>query len=178
MKTFYAKILSVTLLTVISSGYTDAQSRSVGLSSSFSGFALCYEQAVEDDTFLEVSLKAETGEMLQDRALFPGCSASFSWNMTLRSWQSRNNESLDFFVGTGATVGWLEDYRKDMGITVGLKGRAGIRCSFSRNIEISACLSPVIGAHVIVHEDSMTMDFYRYGLLKLIMPEIGIRYCF
>jgi len=172
------KILAVSVLTVIFAGRVHAQPESLGATFSFSGISVCYEHEVNDDTFLDFAVKADTGEMYLSRERFPGISASFTWNMILKTWDSGNGQKIDLTAGTGMAFGWSKDFMKDRGFNLGLKGRVGARFRFTRNIGISVCVAPVLGMHMTLLKDSIRMEYYRYGLLNAIMPEIGIRYMF
>lgn len=172
------KILAVSALTVIFAGNAYAQPKSFGTAFSFNGIGLSYEHCVNDETFIELSVKTMTGEAFMDREQYPGVSASFTWNMIMKTWDSRNGERIDFFAGPGLAAGWSKDLLKERGFHVGLAGRVGVQCSFSRNIEISACVAPVLGIHMVFLKESIRMEYYRYGLINMVMPEIGIRYRF
>ena len=158
--------------------YAYAQPKSLGTSYSFSGMALSYEHYLTNDSFAEISLKGETGEMFMGRTEIPGVSASFTWNMNIYDWTSRNGNTVSIFAGPGLTAGWGEDLRKQSGGFIGLKGRVGGECSFNRKVIISFSVSPVIGTHAVLLEDSIRMTYYRYGLLGAVIPEIGIKYRF
>lgn len=167
-------LLAATALT----GEVAAQSKSLGSLWSFSGIGISYEHRTDNDTFAEISLKAEMGEVYFGRANIPGCSAAFTWNIVFKSWQSKNGNRIDLFGGPGAIAGWANDYFEDTGVFFGMKGRIGVECTFSRKITISACLSPIIGSHAMLLDESVKMHFYRYGLMNALFPEIGIRYSF
>lgn len=172
------KILAVSFMIVIFAGSAHAQPESLGAAFSFSGISICYEHGVADDTFMEFTLKAETGESYLSREDSPGISASFTWNMIMKTWDSGDGETIDLFVGPGLAAGWSKDFMKERGLNLGLKCRLGVQFGFTRNIEVSACLAPVLGMHMTLLKDSIRMEYYRYGLLNMIMPEIGIRYRF
>lgn len=172
------KILTVSFLTVILAGNANAQPESFGTTFSFNGIGLCYEHSVNENTFMEFALKTMTGEAFMNREEYPGVSVSFTWNMIMKTWDSRNGERIDLFAGPGLAAGWSKDFMKERGFNIGLAGRVGVQCSFSRNVEISACVTPVLGMHMVLLKESIRMEYYRYGLLNTIMPEIGIRYRF
>ena len=178
MSADYLKILTVLLMTVSCAGKISAQDNSIGMAYTFSCIGLCYERDIRQDTFIDLSLKAETGEILLDRATAPGISASFTWNTILGSRELNETDRIDFFAGPGVHVGWSQDFRKGKGINFGLKGSVGLRFRFARNAEISLCVSPVIGIHMTMQKEGMRMEYYRYGLLNTIIPEAGIRYRF
>lgn len=172
------KILTISVLTVIFTGNAFAQPKSFGTSFSFNGIGVSYEHNVNDDTFMEFAVKARTGEAFMNREPYPGLSVSFTWNMILKTWDSRNGERIDLFAGPGLAAGWSKDFMKERGFNIGLVGRVGVQCCFTRNVEISACVAPVLGMHMVLLKESIRMEYYRYGLLNIIMPEIGIRYRF
>lgn len=178
MMPFERKILTLAAISLILMGECMARSKTVGAAFSFSGISLSYEHYTDSDSFMDISLKAECGDLFFGKAAYPGISTSFTWNLIFARITSRNGNEIRFFAGPGMTVGWANDIYKPEGVIFGLKGRAGAECSFSRNITISASLSPVIGTHMIVAKDFVDMRHYRMGLLSAVLPEIGIRYTF
>ena len=60
----------------------------------------------------------------------------------------------------------------------GLKGRAGVRIEYDRNINITAAVSPVLGMYLYTKDETVMMRYYRYGLLQTLMPELTISYRF
>lgn len=166
------------MMMVSCAGKISAQDNSIGMSYSFNHIGICYERDISQDTFMNLCIAAETGEILLDRTGAPGISASFTWNTILAGRQFNESDRIDFYVGPGVHVGWSQDYRKDKGISFGLKGSVGMRFRFARNAEISLCVSPVIGLHLTLQKGSMKMEYYRYGLLDAVIPVAGIRYRF
>jgi hypothetical protein len=59
-----------------------------------------------------------------------------------------------------------------------VKGRAGVRIEYDRNINITAAVAPVLGMHLSMKDETVMMRYYRYGLLQTLMPEITISYRF
>lgn len=178
MLNIITRVCTVIIMGCTSVSYAYAQPKSLGTSYSFSGMALSYEHYLTNDSFAEISLKGETGEMFMGRTEIPGVSASFTWNMKIYDWTSRNGNTVSIFAGPGLTTGWGEDLRKQSGGFIGLKGRVGGECSFNRKVIISVSVSPVIGTHAALLEDSIRMTYYRNGLLGAVIPEIGIKYRF
>ena len=172
------RLCTVIIMGCTFSSHAYAQPKSMGTSYSFSGMALSYEHYLSNDSFAEISLKGETGEMFMGRTEIPGVSASFTWNMKIYDWTSRNGNTVSIFAGPGLTAGWCEDLKKPSGGFIGLKGRVGGECSFNRKVIISVSVSPVIGTHAVLLEDSIRMTYYRNGLLGAVIPEIGIKYRF
>ena len=117
-------------------------------------------------------------------ARVPGGSVSFTWNDILGSTTSRNGNRISFFAGAGAAAGYCKDFRvkrKEQvryGSFFGLKGRAGVRIEYDRNINITAAIAPVLGMHLFRKEETVMMRYYRYGLLQTLMPELTISYRF
>ena len=176
-ETWKKKIL-LPFAVLIYMGAAHAQPRALGADFSFSGVSLVYEHSMNDECFLNFSLKSELPEVMMNRTDNPGISASVTSNFILASWKSRNDNDISVFFGPGISIGSTYDIKEDLGWFFGLKGRGGVECIFSRNVIISVALSPVIGAHLILLEDSLKMQYYKYGLLYSIMPEIGIKYRF
>lgn len=156
-----------------------AQPKSVGATFSFSGFSLSYEHALNrNSSFVEASLKAETAEIFLYRASIPGISGSVTWNIPLKEWDSADGNRLTFFAGPGLVAGYGQDYKMPAGVFFGLKGRVGVECDFSRNVIISAFLSPVLGSYVEFYRDHLIMRMYRNGILCALSPEVGVKYRF
>lgn len=180
MQRLTGRIMFIVLATFLFMGRSDAQSKTVGSTYSFAGIGVVYEYVIDDDTFAEFQLKAETAPVLFTFGTeMPGISASFTWNMVFASTESRNGNTISFFAGPGAALGISEDIKGPAGLFFGLKGRIGGECTFlSRNVSLSVSLSPVLGAHIRKERDMITMLPYKFGLLSAIMPEIGIKYAF
>lgn len=172
------RLAATILAALFALNFAGAQPKSVGAAFSFSGASLSYEHRIADDCFANFSIKTEIGEYLMDRAECPGYSASFAWNIILDSRESRNGNRIDIYAGPGLTAGKSRDFKKPEGYFFGLMCRLGFECSFSRNVIISAGISPIIGSHMEILSDSIRMTCFVSGLLNGIMPEIGIRYRF
>lgn len=167
----------VVLFLALLSSY--AQPRSLGTSISYTGIAAEYEHRLpKDNSFLNVSLKAQMSEYNADRASYPGISASLTWTSILKQWQSSEGNTISFFAGPGATIGYEKDHKTAEGVFLGIKGRAGIECTFSRKIIISANIAPVIGSHIVYDNGLMSMKYYKNGLLYALVPEVSIKYAF
>lgn len=162
---------------IVLSHAAQGQSKAIGANFSFTGIGISYEHYLEDK-FIEVSLKSETSEMFLYRNDVPGFSAGVTWNFILKEWISYNGNRMSFFAGPGVTAGYACDFNSIGGVFCGLKGRAGIECSFSRNIILSASITPIIGAHLKNDALYMTMKPYWNGLIYTLLPEIGIKYGF
>lgn len=172
------KLSCVIAVLILFMGTANAQSKSVGCTFCFAGTGITYEYDMGKGSFVELQLRAETSSMfIYDRPL-PGLSASFTWNMIFASMKSRNGNTINLFAGPGLAAGAVEDMKAARGLFFGLKGRIGGECEFQRKVNISICLSPVIGAHFRKREGMMTMLPYRFGLLNSIMPEVGVKYAF
>lgn len=160
-------------------GVADAQPKSVGVNWCYSGIGLAYEHTVDGrGNFVEICLKAETGEMFNGREEWPGASASFTWNMVLKEWTSHDGERVRLYAGPGLAAGFGQDYRMQKGALFGLKGKVGVECLFKRGVTVSASIAPVFGQHIVRLEESIGTMFYRNGLIYGLVPEIGIRYSF
>ena len=178
MKTNNLKPLLITALSLMMIGECLAQPKSIGTFYSVSGIRLSYEHYIDSESFIDLSLKAECGDLFFGMGIWPGLTTSFTWNMYFSRFDSRNGNEIRLYAGPGLNLGWTNDLLRPMGMTFGLKGSLGVECEFDRNVTISAALSPVIGTHMVFHEDFIDMRYYRMGLMGLIMPEAGIRYTF
>lgn len=173
-----AKITFVILLTSIFLGGLNAQDRSIGATFSYAGTGISFQNNVNEDTFIEIQLRAETAHLFGSTCDTPGVSASATWNMIFSEITSPDGNRICFFAGPGITAGFTDDIAFHKGLVFGLKGRVGCECRFNRNIALSACFSPVIGAHVTMMDGMPCMLFYKTGLRAMVMPEVGIRYTF
>ena len=156
-----------------------SQPKSAGATFSYTGLGLCYEHDFsEHDSFMEIQLKTELPEYLEGRKGYPGISASVVWNIIIKEWKSSEGNTLRFFAGPGAIAGYGADFKKPDGVFYGLKGRVGGECLFSRNVQISVSLSPIVGSHIHRHGEHFSMKHYRNGVIYGLVPEIGIKYSF
>lgn len=158
--------------------FSYAQPKALGGTFSFCGIGISYEHNLSQGCFLQADVRAETTEFFMNRTDRPGISASFTSNFILKEITSRNDNSIVFFAGPGISIGKAHDFHKDNGYFFGLKGRAGVECCFDRNVSISLSLNPLLGSHMVLHEDHAEMKYYKNGLLNVIMPEIGIKHMF
>lgn len=165
-------------LTIAFYGTAHAQNNAIGTSWSFSGIGITYERNVSEDAFAQVSLQAEMAETFIGRAMHPGLSAAFSWNLVFAQIESRNGNQVRFYAGPGLAAGISQDIKTPPGLFVGLKGRLGMQCIFDRRINISLALSPVLGIYVSKEDEYINARAYRHGLLRAFMPEVGISYRF
>ena len=174
----FLKIFLILLASGFFSGIISAQPKAVGASFSLSGIGLTYEHANDDQRFMEFSLKTELWEVLNDRTEVPGVTASFIWNLILKSWKSDEGNTLNVFAGTGISAGYANDYKQPSGCVLGLRGKIGIECCYMRKVKLSASLTPIIGTHIRREDSTLRMDYYESGIFNTIMPEIGIKYLF
>ncbi len=172
------RITLCTLLCTLFLSALHAQPKSIGTTFSYAGVGVVYEHHTDDRSFAEIQLRMETSSVFADRKFEPGISGSFTWNMEFAETETRDGSRIIFFAGPGAAVGLTEDLFSRRGLMLGLKGRVGAECRFSRNITVSMGISPVIGVHIAFHEGMLNMLLYKTGLLYTIMPEIGIKYAF
>ena len=159
-------------------GILNAQPESAGTAFSYGYIGLEYQHALSEDTFLNICLKAETGEMFSGRSTYPGICTSFSWNLILKTWTSRNGNPIDLFAGPGALIGYGPDFKERNGISFGLKGRLGVQCRFARNCSISLAIAPTMGMHMVFHKEYISLNYFKNGLIYGFIPELGIRYWF
>ena len=156
-----------------------AQPKALGVVSSFKGFAVSYEHNLhKEDLFIEMALSADASEMFLYRADYPGISASFTWNHVFASWSLQDGAEMKLFAGPGLAVGYGKDFKAGNGYFFGLKGKVGIECSFERRVTVSACISPILGMHVIPYDEYLSLKYYRNGIFYSPIPEIGIKYRF
>lgn len=174
----YKHIIVILIVTILDLGMIDAQPKSIGTSYCFSGIGLTYEHEIDDDTFLDFTVKAEMSELFSGREESPGCSVSITCNNIIKQWTSSGGETVRFLLGPGAALGLAKDYLTSYGLFFGLKGRLGLEWIFERGACISISLSPIFGQHVVKTEDAIRMKGYRNGVIYGLAPEIGIRYSF
>lgn len=156
-----------------------AQPKSLGTSVSFRSIGIVYEHGVSfSNSFAEISLKAETAEIFSGIKTYPGISASMTWNIIFKEWDTSEGNHLRLFAGPGAILGYASDLHEPDGFIFGIKGRVGAECIYKRNVSISIGFSPVIGSHIVNLPDHFTMKLYKNGLIYSIIPELGIKYIF
>ena len=166
------------LLTALEMGQLNAQPKAVSSIWSFSGIGLGYEYHMDENSFGQVEISTEMSEMFLGKDGVTGVSASFTWNMIFARAESHNRNTISFYSGPGAVIGWAQDYSDSPGAIFGLKGRVGAECTFERNIAISVCIAPVLGMHISHKDEMISMRLYRNGLLYGLFPEVGIKYAF
>lgn len=165
-------------------GQAEAQDNALGTSWSLTGIGFSYERTINERTFIQTSIRLESGEVFIGRHNRPGGSVSFTWNNILSSWESSEGNKISFFAGPGATIGYCKDLEisreenNKEGTFFGLQGKVGIAIDYPRNISIKICAAPVIGMHLTKGKEYYMMRYYRYGLLQTILPEINISYRF
>lgn len=174
----YRKIPSVFVVLLMTAGLSSAQPKSAGISFCFSGTGISYEHSLADGNFLEMMLKTETSEAFLGHKGGLGGSASFTWNIVFKEWQTVDGCPVRMFAGPGVAIGFGPDYKAPPGLFYGLKGRFGVEFLSRRGVCVSACIAPVLGQHIIWWDDAARMKYYRNGLLYGLAPEIGIRYIF
>ena len=169
---FSAVVMYASLLSAYS------QPKALGTSFSFSNIGIVYEHQTAPDTFLDVTLKAESTEMFAGRMDHPGFSASVSWNLIVKEWESSEGNSVRIIAGPGVIAGYTADYKDFEGILLGIKGKIGGECLFERNMSISVCICPILGSHIVNRLNHSTMKLYKNGLTYSLIPEIGLKYRF
>lgn len=155
-----------------------AQCRALGGTFSYSGIGISYEHGIDEDSYIDAQLRAETASCFTYGSKVPGISASFTWNMVFASTESANGNCIRLYAGPGLVLGIAEDLNAVGGMFFGLKGRVGCECLFPRKIGLSFSLSPVLGAHLKREKNSIMMLPFKMGMLYGIMPEVGIKYAF
>lgn len=182
---------AVTASLMLSSSVTSlhARPKAAGITFSYTGISLCYEHEIgKDRSYLDLSLKSEFSEYTLGRSEYPGISTSITWNSMLRQWTTSEGNIISIFVGPGVTAGYGKDFPESAksgtstgsydGVFFGIMGRAVVECRFSRNVNLTAGISPIIGSHIVYNNGLMSMKWYRNGLYYALVPEIGIKYRF
>ena len=103
-----------------------AQKNTLGTSWSLSGIGLTYERNTSENTFAQIAVQAEMGEMFIGRTPYSGLSAAFTWNHIFAQVASRNGTPVLFFAGPGLAAGASKDFNGPAGLYFGLKGRIGM----------------------------------------------------
>ena len=172
----YILVIAATIISLLP---LHSQPKSLGASFTFSSIGIIYEHSVPStNSFAEVYLKAETAEMFAGRSSYPGISASMTWNIIFKEWQTTEGNQIRLFAGPGAVLGYASDHNEPNGLILGLKGRIGSECIYTRYVSVSLSFSPVIGSHIVNYPDHYSMKTYRNGLYYSVIPEIGIKYRF
>ena len=121
MKPENRKILLFTAFSLIFACGAAGQAKNVGATFSLNGLAASYEHFIEPESFIELSLKAECGDMFFGLSSYPGASASITWNMIFARKESCNGNEIRMFAGPGMLVGWGNDFLRPPGFILGLK---------------------------------------------------------
>lgn len=183
MKISEGIIFAIIMLMAMASN-AGAQGHSAGMTWSFSGIGISYERMIDDDAFIRTGVQLEMAETFLGKRGETGVSFSVTRNSILAQTTSRNGNAILFHAGPGIMGGYCRDYqlRREQaaaGVAFGLEGRVGMTIVYERKVNISLCVAPVIGMHVTRDDEyNPVIRYYRYGLLKAIMPEIGIKYRF
>lgn len=178
MKQCLCIITAVLLATAAGTGCMDARPKAVSSIWSLSSIGIGYEYTMDERSFGQVEMCTEMSDMFFGRGGITGVAASFTWNMIFAKAESRNGNTVSFYSGPGAVLGWSKDLGGTSGGIFGLKGRIGAECVFERKIAVSIGFAPILGMHVSAKDDIMSMRLYRNGLMYSLSPEIGIKYAF
>lgn len=176
MKPMAHIISAILLFTTLISG--NAQTKAISTVWSLNGIGLGYEVYSGENSFLQLDMKTEISEIVTKRSWTPGAILSFTWNMYFAEITTRYGDTVKFFAGPGAALGWSPDLKSPTGAIFGVKGRIGAECIFDRHVSISVSIAPIFGMHLSADRSGMNMQTYRNGILYGVMPEIGIKYAF
>lgn len=132
---------------------------------------------------MQAVVQFEMAESFLGRRGDTGISCSLTWNNIIGRTETDDGNEVLFHAGPGIMAGYCKDFRfrnepAPYGIAFGLQGKAGVTIIYDRNISISICVAPVIGFHLTRTGEELNMNYYKYGLLRVLMPEIGIKYRF
>lgn len=174
------KIAFTAFLLVFPAGFrAEAQRMNcAGIVQSYSRMGFYYERETKDRSFMSCSVCAETAEMFSGKTSLPGLSFSFGWNFIFAEAGQPDGNRIIFFAGPGATAGVCRDFMSPPGLFFGMQGRAGICLRSKRNVDISVCAAPVLGIHSVRDDESIYMKYFKYGLMRAVIPEIRIGYRF
>lgn len=178
MNCLFAKAAIAIILAVASLHTASAQKNTLGTSWSLSGIGVTYERHTSENTFAQLAVQAEMGEMFIGRTPYSGLSAAFTWNHIFAQVESRGGTPVLFYAGPGLAAGASKDLNGPRGLYFGLKGRVGMMCVFERGINISVSLAPTLGIQLTKDDENFITRTYRNGLLQSVLPEIGISYRF
>ena len=70
---------------------------------------ISFQNNVNEDTFIEVQLRAETAHLFGSLRETPGVTASATWNMIFSEMTSPDGNRICFFAGPGITAGVADD---------------------------------------------------------------------
>ena len=108
-----------------------------------------------------------------------GYQADYALLYSLTRWDLADELSIRPYVGPGLQVGYVRDWRKSRGVTLGVTAAAGFRLDFRRNVCIDLGLTFEAGFHLEAHSRYDTrLTFYRNGLFRAPIPELGLLYRF
>ena len=177
------RIISVTVMALFSLGIANAQSTAIGTTWSFTGIGLSFEHMKNDEILLNAGLQLEMSENFLGKPGQLGFSGSFTSNRIFSRTESRNGTEVIFYAGPGVYAGYGRDHSlknedRLYGLLFGLQGRLGMNIIYDRNVNISIGIAPVIGMHLTRKDHNLSMKSYRYGLMRMLMPEVGLKYRF
>lgn len=156
-----------------------AQPKAISTIWSLNGIGIGYEHNIDGNSFIQIEMKTETAELFINSRYEAGATLAFTWNMIFGSMLSKHGNTVNFYAGPGAVIGWAGDSKTPSGGLFGVKGKIGVECVYARRISVSASLSPSLAMHLSVNEDNeFNMKTFRNGLTYGLLPEIGIKYCF
>lgn len=178
MLTEFKKTICLTAILMLAYCHGYSQPKSVGVTFAVTGFSLSYEHSLDNDSFIDVGFKAKMDEVFSGRGKYPGGSTYVLWNMIFAEKETATGNKIRFFAGPGATAGYCADFKRPPGPVFGLSGSLGMECMFDRNVQLSLSINPILGAHISVFDDHLSMKLYRSGLIYSLIPEIGIKYMF
>ncbi len=108
-----------------------------------------------------------------------GYQADYALLYSLTRWDLADGLVVRPYVGPGMQVGYIRDWRKSRGVTLGVTAAAGFRLDFRRNVCLDFGLTFEAGFHLEAHSRYDTrLTFYRNGLFRAPVPELGLLYRF
>ncbi|MBO8473729.1 MAG: hypothetical protein IAB91_00355 [Bacteroidetes bacterium] len=171
MRTLPVIAAAVILLTAALNSHAQPKSAGIFFSPSMSG--LTYQHQLDRNTFWNIDLAVDYGDLVLGQSKTPGFSARFGYNFII--WQGNPGNSR-LYAGPGVNVGYARDKGHETGGYGGLSGNLGFEHDFSSGISLSAGISPVFAIHLHNTDRGLQLQTYNNGLLWSLAPYVGIRY--
>ncbi len=165
---------------MMSAAVMQSRPKSLGVVQSFRGFMVSYEHFRSEDCFISAETGVLMTEMFLGQMKTPGFTAGLGWNFVFFRKDIDEYAFLRLYAGPGLAAGYSTDFRNrgQYGPFFGICGRLGVECEFARGLTLSAGITPSLGAHVVILNESVKMTLYKNGLVYGLVPEIGIKYNF
>lgn len=159
-------------------GQGRSYAKAAGISFCFNEFSASYRTAVKEDELLKLSLNIDMAGVIPGCCDAPGISAGITYQYVFSGKDYPSGESIRFFAGPGADVGYLRDSGGRYGCMVAVTGCVGLEYLFCVPVSISLTVEPCLGIHVRKDGNDLMAGLYKAGLVYSLYPHLGLKYLF